>query len=89
MKIFTEKPLATFIESNPKYRVALQDWCTKVKESEWECPDEIAKYFENVEQIDKNNFTFTLNIGNTKIRIKTVIIGQFVYVRELGRVDDR
>lgn len=84
MKIFTEKPLATFIESNPKYRVALQDWCTKVKESEWECPDEIAKDFENVEQIDKNNFTFTLNIGNTKIRIKTVIIGQFVYVRKLG-----
>ncbi len=84
MKIFTEKPLATFIESNPKYRVALQDWCTKVKESEWECPDEIAKDFENVEQIDKNNFTFTLNIGNTKIRIKTVIIGQFVYVRDLG-----
>lgn len=84
MKIFTEKPLATFIESNPKYRVALQDWCTKVKESEWECPDEIAKDFENVEQIDKNNFTFTLNIGNTKIKIKTVIIGQFVYVRELG-----
>ena len=36
MKIFTEKPLATFIESNPKYRIALQDWCTKVKESEWE-----------------------------------------------------
>ena len=53
MKIFTEKPLVDFIESNPKYRIALQDWRTKVKESEWECFDDITKDFENIEQIDK------------------------------------
>lgn len=83
MKIFTEKPLATFIESNPKYRIALQDWCTKVKESECECPDEIAKDFENIEQIDKNTFIFSLSTGKTKIKIETVIIGQFLYIRNI------
>ena len=83
MKIFTEKPLATFIESNPKYRIALQDWCTKVKESECECPDESAKDFDNIEQIDKNTFIFSLSTGKTKIKIETVIIGQFLYIRNI------
>jgi mRNA-degrading endonuclease HigB of HigAB toxin-antitoxin module len=82
MKIFTEKPLVDFIESNPKYRIALQDWRTKVKESEWECFDDITKDFENIEQIDKNTFIFSVNNGKAIITIKTVIIGQFVYIRE-------
>lgn len=82
MKIFTEKPLVDFIESNPKYRIALQDWCAKVKESEWECIDDIIKEFEDVEQIDKNTLIFSLNNGKSKVKIKAIIIGQFLYVKE-------
>jgi mRNA-degrading endonuclease HigB of HigAB toxin-antitoxin module len=82
MKIFTEKPLVDFIESNPKYRIALQDWSAKVKESEWECIDDIIKEFDDVEQIDKNTLIFSLNNGKSKVKIKAIIIGQFLYVKE-------
>jgi mRNA-degrading endonuclease HigB of HigAB toxin-antitoxin module len=82
MKIFTEKPLVDFIESNPKYRITLQDWSAKVKESEWECIDDIIKEFDDVEQIDKNTLIFSLNNGKSKVKIKAIIIGQFLYVKE-------
>lgn len=84
MKIFTEKPLVDFIENYTIYRVVLQDWCSKIKQHDCESPEDITKIFENVEQIDNNTFIFSLNTGKIKITIKTIIIGQFVYVRDFG-----
>ena len=85
MKFFTEKPLVDFIESNPKYRVAVQDWASKVKKCEWECIGDIVNDFADTEIVDDSQCIFTLNIGKTKLTILTMYIGQYVYVRDVVR----
>ena len=85
MKIFTEKPLIDFIKSNPKYRVAIQDWASKIKKCEWECIEEILNDFENAEIINGTQCVFHFNIKVINFSISIVYIGQYVYVREIVR----
>ena len=84
MQIFTEKPLVDFIEKHPKMRVAIQDWTDKIKKAEWNCIDDITTDFDNVEVKDKQTAIFHYKIGEKQINITIMIIGKFVYVRELG-----
>ena len=86
MKIFTEKPLTEFIESNPKYRVALQDWASKIKKCEWESIEDITNDFSNVEIISEKECVFSFSIRKLKFSIIIMYIGQYVYIREIVRV---
>ena len=63
MRIFTEKPLVDFIENNPQYRVALQDWASKVKKCEWESIQDITNDFSDAQIISDVQCNFPLNIG--------------------------
>lgn len=85
MRIFTEKPLIDFIESNPKYRVAIQDWASKIKKCEWESIEDIQNDFSNAEIIDNINCVFRFNIKKLKFSILIMYIGQYVYIREVIR----
>ena len=85
MKFFTEKPLIEFIDEHPKYRVAIQDWASKIKRCEWECIGDIVNDFADAEIVDDSQCIFTLNIGKIKLTILTMYIGQYVYVRDIVR----
>ena len=85
MRIFTEKPLVDFIENNPQYRVALQDWASKVKKCEWESIQDITNDFSDAQIISDVQCNFPLNIGRINFSVFTLFIGQYVYVREIVR----
>ncbi len=85
MRIFTEKPLVDFIENNPQYRVALQDWASKVKKCEWESIQEITNDFSNAQIIGDTQCIFTFDIEAINFSISTMFIGQYVYVRDIVR----
>ncbi len=85
MRIFTEKPLVDFIENNPQYRVALQDWASKVKKCEWESIQDITNDFSDAQIISDVQCNFPLNIGGISFSVFTLFIGQYVYVREIIR----
>ena len=43
MRIFTEQALKEYAEEHPDSKVALQEWVTIVKKSEWACFADIKK----------------------------------------------
>ena len=45
MRIFTEQALREYAEEHPDSKVALQEWATIVKKSEWTCFADIKKTF--------------------------------------------
>ncbi len=45
MRIFTEQALREYAEEYPDSKVALQEWATIVKKSEWTCFADIKKTF--------------------------------------------
>jgi mRNA interferase HigB len=84
MRIFTEQRLKEYAEENPKSRVALQDWASTVKKSDWKCFSDIKKTYNSVDSIGNQRYVF--NIKGNSYRLVVVIkftIG-FVYIRFIG-----
>ena len=45
MRIFTEQAIKEYAETHPDAKVALQEWTTIVKKSEWTCFADVKKTF--------------------------------------------
>lgn len=87
MRIFTEQTLKEFIQKRPDARVALQDWVTKVKKSEWKSFADVKQSFRSSDYVGNQRYVFNIK-GNT-YRLVAVVkftIG-FVYIRFIGTHD--
>lgn len=51
MRIFTEQTLKEYIANNPKSKVALQEWVTIVKKSNWNCFSDVKSTFNSVDNV--------------------------------------
>ena len=51
MRIFTEQALKEYAEEHPDSKVALQEWVTIVKKSEWACFADIKKTFNSADSV--------------------------------------
>ena len=71
MRIFTEQAIKEYAEAHPDAKVALQEWTTIVKRSEWTCFADVKKTF----NIKGNSYRLIVVI---KFTIK------FVYIRFIG-----
>ena len=80
MRIFTEQTLKEFIQKRPDAKVALQDWVTKVKKSEWKSFADVKQSFRSSDYVGNQRYVFNIK-GNT-YRLVAVVkftIG-FVYM---------
>lgn len=87
MRIFTEKTLKEFIQKRPDAKVALQDWVTKVKKSEWSGFADVKNTFRSADYVGNQRYVFNIK-GNT-YRLVALIkftVG-FVYIRFVGTHD--
>lgn len=50
MRIFTEQAIKEYAEAHPDAKVALQEWSTIVKKSEWACFADVKKTFNSVDE---------------------------------------
>lgn len=84
MRIFTEQALKAYAEANPDSMVALQEWTTIVKRSEWTCFADVKRTFNSVDNVGNQHYVF--NIKGNKYRIVVVIkfTIKFVYIRFIG-----
>ena len=84
MRIFTEQRLKEYTDEHPEVRVALQDWVSTIKKSNWTCFADIKKTFNSADSVGNQRYVF--NIRGNHYRLVVVIkftIG-FVYVRFIG-----
>lgn len=88
MRIFTEQTLKEYIQRRPDAKVALQDWVTKVKKSEWKDFADVKQTFRSSDYIGNQRYVFNIK-GNTfrLVAVVKFIIG-FVYIRFVGTHDE-
>lgn len=88
MRIFTEQTLKEYIRKHPDARVALQEWVSIVKRSEWTCFSDIRQTFGSVDAVGNQHYVF--NIKGNQRRLVAVIkfTIRFVYIRFIGTHDE-
>lgn len=71
MRIFTEQAIKEYAETYPDAKVALQEWTTIVKKSEWTCFADVKKTFNSVDNVGNQHYVF--NIKGINYRLIVVI----------------
>jgi mRNA interferase HigB len=61
MRIFTEQTLKLFIEKYPASKIALQEWVSIVKRSEWTNFADIKNSFNSVDYVGNQRYVFNIN----------------------------
>ena len=60
MRIFTEQVIKEYAETYPDAKVALQEWTTIVKKSEWTCFADVKKTFNSVDNVGNQHYVFNI-----------------------------
>lgn len=67
MRIFTEQALKEYAEEHPDSKVALQEWVTIVKKSEWACFADIKKTFNSADSVGNQHYVFNVKGNNYRL----------------------
>ena len=81
MRIFTEQSLKEYAEAYPDSKVALQEWTTIVKRSEWTCFADIKK---TVDSVGNQHYVFNIKGNNYRLVVAIKFTVKFVYIRFIG-----
>ena len=84
MRIFTEQILKEYAEKNPESKIALQDWVSTVKKSEWRCFSDIKNSCNSVDNIGNQRYVFNIKGNNYRLVVVIKFTIQFVYIRFVG-----
>jgi len=84
MRIFTEQMLKEYAEKHPESKVALQDWVSTVKRSNWACSADVKKTFNNVDNIGNQRYVFNIKGNHFRLIVVIKFTIRFVYIRFIG-----
>ena len=84
MWIFTEQALREYAEEHPDSKVALQEWVTIVKKSEWACFADIKKTFNSADSVGNQHYVFNVKGNNYRLVVVVKFTVKFVYIRFIG-----
>jgi mRNA interferase HigB len=84
MRIFTEQRLKEYAEKHPEVRVALQDWVSTVKKSNWTCFADIKRTCNSVDYIGNQRYVFNIKGNNYRLVVVIKFTIRFVYIRFIG-----
>lgn len=84
MRIISFAHIRDFIAHHPDAGIALRNWYTKTKKSEWKNFSDIKKIFSSADYIGNDRFVF--NIKGNAYRLVVIIIfaSQKIYIRFIG-----
>lgn len=85
MRIVSFLRIKKFSTMHPDADIALRDWYTKTKESEWNSIQDMKSTFNSVDYVGNNRYV--LNIKGNKYRLVAIVIflSQEVYIRFIGK----
>lgn len=84
MRIFTEQTLKECIANNPKSKVALQEWVTIVKKSNWNCFSDVKSTFNSVDNVGNQHYVFNIKGNTYRLVVVIKFTIKFVYIRFIG-----
>ena len=83
MRIFTEQVLKEYCDKHPEVKVALQEWVSIVKRSDWTCFADIKKTINSVDCIGNQRYIFNIKGNNYRLVVIKFTI-KFIYIRFIG-----
>ena len=84
MRIFTEQALKEYAETHPDAKVALQEWTTIVKKSEWTCFADVKKTFNSVDNVGNQHYVFNIKGNSYRLIVVIKFTIKFIYIRFIG-----
>lgn len=84
MRIFTEQKLKEYTELYPETKVALQEWVSIVKRSQWTCFADIKKTFNSVDSVGQQRYIFNIKGNHYRLVVVVKFTIGFVYIRLIG-----
>jgi len=84
MRIFTEQALKEYSEDHPEVKVALQEWVSIVKKSDWTCFADIKKTINSVDNIGNQRYVFNIKGNNYRLVVVIKFTIKFIYIRFIG-----
>jgi mRNA interferase HigB len=84
MRIFTEQRLKEYVEKHPEAKVALQDWVSTVKKSNWTCFADVKKTCNSVDSVGNQRYVFNIKGNNYRLVVVIKFTIGFVYIRFIG-----
>ncbi len=84
MRIFTEKALKEYAEQHPSAKVALQEWVSIVKRSDWKCFADMKSTFNSVDNAGNQHYVFNIKGNHYRLVVVVKFTIQFVYIRFVG-----
>ena len=84
MRIFTEQAIKEYAEAHPDAKVALQEWTTIVKRSEWTCFADVKKTFNSVDNIGNQHYVFNIKGNSYRLIVVIKFTIKFVYILFIG-----
>lgn len=84
MRIFTEKPLKDYADFHSEAKTAIQEWVKKVKQSRWQCFNDIKQTFNSVDYVGNQHYVFNIKGNDFRLVVVIQFKPQFVYIRFIG-----
>ena len=84
MRIFTEQRLKEYVEKYPESKIALQDWVSTVKKSNWTCFADIKNTYNSVDSVGNQRYVFNIKGNNYRLVVVIKFKIKFVYIRFIG-----
>ena len=84
MRIFKEQALKEYAEKHLDSKVALQEWTSIVKRSDWTCFADIKKTFRSVDSVGNQRYVFNIRGNNYRLVVVIKFTIKFVYIRFIG-----
>ena len=84
MRIFTEQVLKEYCDEHPEVKVALQEWVSIVKRSDWTCFVDIKKTINSVDYIGNQRYIFNIKGNNYRLVVVIKFTIKFIYIRFIG-----
>ena len=84
MRIFTEQTIKEFADKVPDSKIALQEWVSIVKKSEWTSFSDIKNTFNSVDNVGNQRYVFNIKGNNYWLIAIIKLTVKFVYIRFIG-----
>ncbi len=84
MRIFTEQALKAYCDQHPDAQVAIQEWVSKVKRSQWQNFADVKATFNSVDNVGNQHYVFNIKGNSHRLVVVIKFTIRFVYIRFIG-----
>lgn len=84
MRIISRTKIIEYYTEHADSRVALEEWFTKTKKSQWTCFDDIKRTFNSVDAVDNQHYVFNIRGNNYRLVVVIKFVIGTVLIRFVG-----